>query len=162
MLPPQVLGLSDTPGLVCPFAARVVGSQHGVKGTNDAPPPTSLASPYRTRTVGPGVVEKTATQNRLLVRAHRRGGAGVAHQSPVVVVKVDAVGVDGTGCASAKVVVHRQVAARLREQSRAQAISSGFPPRATESTRQELLPASPAPRNCASVPQLGAKRGVMA
>ena len=66
--------------------------------------------------VGAREVEEAAAEKQVARGADSRGGFGVAHQAPVVVVEVDAMRVHRTLTHQAEALIHIEIGARLREQ----------------------------------------------
>ena len=97
-----------------PLAPHVIGRQHGVKRAKARAPAhiagqtVAKADAVRTR-----VIKKTAAQKQIAGRADGRTRARVTHQGTVLVIEMDAVGIDGALTHQAEVVVGGQVAARL-------------------------------------------------
>ena len=124
MLPPQVLGRQAQAGLAFrslhPLdrgAPHAVGRQHGAKRA-EAGAAAHIAGQAvaKTHTISTCVVKKAAAQKQVAGGAHRCHRAGVAHQRAVLIVEVDAMRVHRALAHQAKVVIHRQVTARRREQ----------------------------------------------
>ncbi len=114
MLPPEVAGRQRKAGLGLPLAPHVVGREHGVERAEaGAPSHVAREAVVEAHAVGALVVEEAAAEEQVAGGADGRGGAGVAHQCAVLVVEVDAVGIDGPLAHQAEAVVHGEVAAGL-------------------------------------------------